>query len=512
MTPTLNWKEIARLTDLVRAEIGGMHVDRIIVPERPYFPGGYVKGEWVMRLTSRKQECVFLFSIRTRHPYFAIRQGKGPKSAPEGTRSPFDLAVSKHIKGARLLEITALPRERMVVLWFTAEGKRDDEERLGLALNLIPALPEAFLVRGGKNVEGWPIIARSRTIRDEAAQTFTLIPPDGSRAPEDMPVRDELFRDAWEMDRAIERALRLEAFELRLAAAQRLVRERVKQAKDRIRQTETALREAEHEADWQHYGDLLKNALMEPPPIVEEKGPKGVVQVRRVYDFRTEQYAIVPCDPKLNPQAQVEKFFSLARRKGRRIEEARTRLSTWRETLAKLESLLATPLPVKDAPESWKGLEKFERAAGLAVGNSGAGAASAAPEKKKGPAWLGKTFVSKDGASIYVGRSKDENLELTFKHARGNDLWMHVRGRPGSHVLIPLNSGKSASLETLLDAAVLCIFYSGGEKWGKTEVDYTFKKYVKRIKDSTEASYVSNKTLIVEPDPARLKRLLEQKD
>jgi predicted ribosome quality control (RQC) complex YloA/Tae2 family protein len=124
--------------------------------------------------------------------------------------------------------------------------------------------------------------------------------------------------------------------------------------------------------------------------------------------------------------------------------------------------------------------------------------------------WLGKRFESREGLMILVGKSRDENLELTFKHARGNDLWLHVRGRPGAHVVIPLTSGRSASLETLLDAAALAIHYSGGANWGKTEVDYTFKKYVKRIRDSTEASYTNNKTLVVEPQPERLKRLLGQ--
>ena len=140
-------------------------------------------------------------------------------------------------------------------------------------------------------------------------------------------------------------------------------------------------------------------------------------------------------------------------------------------------------------------------------GGTGAGAPATGSEKKGG-GWLGKSFVSRDGYAILVGKSRDENLELTFKHARGNDMWMHLRGKPGAHVLIPVQQGKSVPLETLLDAAALTVFYSGGEKWGKTEVDYTYKKYVKRIKDSTEASYTNNKTLLVEPDPVRLKRLL----
>jgi predicted ribosome quality control (RQC) complex YloA/Tae2 family protein len=74
--------------------------------------------------------------------------------------------------------------------------------------------------------------------------------------------------------------------------------------------------------------------------------------------------------------------------------------------------------------------------------------------------------------------------------------------------VIPVPTGKSVPLETLLDAAVLTVYFSGGEKWGKTEVDYTFKKYVKRIKDSSEASYTNNKTLLIKPDAERRKRLL----
>jgi len=87
---------------------------------------------------------------------------------------------------------------------------------------------------------------------------------------------------------------------------------------------------------------------------------------------------------------------------------------------------------------------------------------------------------------------------------------MHVWEKSVEHVVVPLRSKKNASLETLLDAAFLCIHYSNGANWGKTEVDYTQKKYVKRIKDSSEASYVNNKTLVVELDPKRLKELLSQ--
>jgi predicted ribosome quality control (RQC) complex YloA/Tae2 family protein len=181
-------------------------------------------------------------------------------------------------------------------------------------------------------------------------------------------------------------------------------------------------------------------------------------------------------------------------------------MTLFNESAEKNKRLLDELAKITSSPDlwpNWKWLEStFPRATPSEISS----------EMKKGrdSKWHGKSFVSKDGFTIWVGRNKQENLELTFKCARGNDLWLHLRGRPGAHTIIPLPGGKSAPLETLLDAAALTIYYSGGEKWGKTEVDYTFKKHVKRIKDSTEASYTHNKTLIVEPDPERIRRLIQQ--
>ena len=512
MTPTLNWREIARLVEDLRPRILGQFVDRIIVPERARFPSGYLKGEWAMRLHSREADGVLIFSIRARHPYITYSIGKGPKAATAGTRSPFDLAASKLLKGARLRSFEAVPRERSVIFGFEAEG-----EKIGLVLTLIPALPEALLVKlGGPPGQPWPILARSRTLREASAPTH-YSPPDGSKSPSDLGVREELFQGKHGFLSQIESGLDREAFEVRLKSSQRELKDLIKHARDRARQLEVAQREAQAEPNWQRYGDLLKASLIDPPPIQKEKGPKGDLFTRRLYDFEKEEYFAVPCDPKLQASAQALKFYNMARRKGRRLYESELRGTTFRETAEKLEKLLAHPpelpsiLTPSSTPIPWPELERFERAAGrpLQAPTPPSAGRSKGGGKRVG-AWLGKSFTSKDGLTILVGRSRDENLELTFKHARGNDIWMHVRGKPGAHLVIPVNSGKSVPLETLLDAAQLTIHYSSNGKWGKTEVDYAFKKYVKRIKDSTEASYSNNKTLLIEPDAARLKRLLSQ--
>lgn len=524
--PILNWKEIGILCDSFRESLDGLFVDRIIVPERPRFPTGYLKGESAIRLTGRRHEGTLLFSIRPRHPYLVFTPGKGPRAAREATRSPFDQEVAKLLKGRRLLALEPLSRERTVTLWFNDPEERASGGRIGLILVLIPAAPEAVLVRDSGQGPPWPILTRSRPSRNQTrndqGQPLTsqkgclYFPPDGSKAPEDPRVRTQWVGEGRTFLKIIERELEREAFELRLRHSLRELRELLRQAETRIRQAETGLNEALADPDWRKLGDLLKAVLHDPPELETRVQGTEKILFRTLPDFLDGGSLEIPMDPKLSPAEQVEKFYQLARRRTRRTREARARIATLHERLNQLKDqiALAPPLPSAETDEdahpvplNWNALERLERSAHLAP--SGASGPSLSAKAKKG-GWLGKSFVSTDGLSIWVGRSRDENLELTFKHARGNDLWLHLRGRPGAHVVIPLQPGKSVPLETLLDAAMLAIFYSGGEKWGKTEVDYTLKKNVKRIKDSTEVSYVQNKTLLVEPDAIRIQRLLSE--
>jgi len=520
--PFLNWKELERFCALVSPQITGAFIDRVIVPDRPKFPLGFLKGEWALRIDGKKGAHVLLCSVRAQKPSLTHLSGKGPQAAPEGTRSPFDLALSKQIRGARILGLESLPKERMAVLWLSSEGRSPDTERLGILFKLIPAQPEAFLIKvRGPFTQGtlppgpWPIVARSRTVRGEGSELFQL--PDASRAPPDLPLREEVLGISPEATRrhaqVVEEALSREAWEQRVGESQRLLREKLHHAQERARQSELSGKEAENEPDWRKFGDLLKAHLHAPPTVEWEGAPgkEGSKAFRRVQDWESGEEIRLPCDPKISDaRAQIEKYYSLARRKQRRLEEALSRNSAFSESALRYQTRLDSPPEYPD----WKTLEIYERDAGilrkLAQAEAAQGAKGQGKSALSARNWSGKTFVSRDGFPIWVGRTKDENQELTFKQARGNDIWLHVKARPGAHVVVPVPAGKSASLETLLDAAQLTLFYSGGQSWGKTEIDYTFKKHVKRIRDSTEASYTQNKTLVIQNDPERLKRLLAQ--
>ncbi len=505
--PLLNHLEIARLAELLNAECAGAHLDRLIVPERADFPEGYLKSDWVFRLEQRRRELALFLSLRPRACSVSLLEGRGPRHSQQATRSPFDQALSKHLKGLRLQKVRSVERERMLVLEFTGYW---------LIVVLIPALPEALLVDSKTQL----IVARSRTIRGAsreggAAEVWAW--PEPREVPAQLSVREGFLTDAFCYHREVETALKTEAFRLRRDRVRRAVAEQTKALAKTVRQAEEALVAAQAEPDWSLYGETLKAwlyALPEPEPELGTGVGAGSVWVLGEVRVPTS-VGRGASRTSGNPAALIEKFFHLARRRRRRIEEACSRRDSARERLEGLQALSrdggAAAYEIADG--DWRSLVAFERTVGLATAAgegtaSGGEAAAGRALKAAVPArWQGRVFVSKDGFPILVGKSRDENLELTFRIAKGNDLWMHLRGRPGAHVVIPVPPGKSIPLETLLDAAALCIVFSGGRDWGKTEVDYTFKKYVRRIKDSTEASYTHNKTLIASPDPERLERL-----
>ena len=125
-----------------------------------------------------------------------------------------------------------------------------------------------------------------------------------------------------------------------------------------------------------------------------------------------------------------------------------------------------------------------------------------------------RQFSSEEGLNIWVGQDHVQNEELVIRLARGNDLWLHLKGRPGAHVVVQVPNGRTPSLETLLDAATLVAYYSDIKTGEKADVDYTFRKYVKRVSGKKNnqflVTYSQNKTLVVKIEETRLWRLLRQ--
>jgi predicted ribosome quality control (RQC) complex YloA/Tae2 family protein len=108
-------------------------------------------------------------------------------------------------------------------------------------------------------------------------------------------------------------------------------------------------------------------------------------------------------------------------------------------------------------------------------------------------------FETDDGFTILVGKNNKQNDELT-KNAAPNDIWLHTKDIPGSHLIIKMEN-RQISDNALLHAASLAAAYSKAKNSSLVPVDYCLKKYVKKPNGAKPGMviYTDFKTVYVKP-------------
>jgi len=122
-------------------------------------------------------------------------------------------------------------------------------------------------------------------------------------------------------------------------------------------------------------------------------------------------------------------------------------------------------------------------------------------QKSKNPSEIKLTKYIIDGFTVLAGKNNIQNDYLTFKTAKPNDIWLHVRGAFGAHVVI-ISDNKDLPEKVLLKAAEIAAFYSGEKDSEKVNVDYTFKKHVKKPPAGNYGlvTYTNQKTILAKPN------------
>ncbi len=120
------------------------------------------------------------------------------------------------------------------------------------------------------------------------------------------------------------------------------------------------------------------------------------------------------------------------------------------------------------------------------------------------------SFKAADGTEILVGKNNYQNDRLTFKTAAYNDIWLHTKEIPGSHVILR-SGGESPNEETLLLAAQLAVHFSQAKSSSKVPVDYTECRYVKKPSGAKPGFviFTNQHTLYITPDEEMLEAVLK---
>ena len=213
----------------------------------------------------------------------------------------------------------------------------------------------------------------------------------------------------------------------------------------------------------------------------------------------------IELDPKLTPHENVTRTFARYKKLVKARASVHQDIAYATERMGELEALLERLRAGGDPAE----LEAEAVQGGLLPRPQSAPDPKQKQQAPK-PRLPYRTFAGLAGGQIRVGRSARDNDELTLRHSKGSDLWLHTADAPGSHVVLCVERGAEPDPEDVLDAAHLAVHFSPLKGARKADVHVAARKLVHKPKGA-KAGLVTlsgGKVLAVRMQPDRLDRLL----
>jgi predicted ribosome quality control (RQC) complex YloA/Tae2 family protein len=177
-------------------------------------------------------------------------------------------------------------------------------------------------------------------------------------------------------------------------------------------------------------------------------------------------------DPDRTPVEQAERMFDQAAKLERAAEFIPKRRAKLQADLEYLDQLEIDLSMAENHPEIVAVQEELREMGLLSARSS----KTRPPKAESQP----RRYVSPDGFAILVGRNARQNDAVTFDIANANDLWLHVRDAPGSHVVVR-SGGQPLSDQTLEMAAQLAAYFSSLRGERAVPVASTTRRFVTRV-------------------------------
>lgn len=269
----------------------------------------------------------------------------------------------------------------------------------------------------------------------------------------------------------------------RTLTLQKLINNNIERCVKKEKILHKTLEETKDKDKFKLYGELLTSNI-----YAIKDGDKEA----NVYNYYTNDYITISLDPNKSVSYNIQKYYKKYNKLKKSEEMANIQLEHNKIELEYLTSVLTNINLIENYNEIddikneliTEGYIKFSK------------------KKKKSTSTKPLKFISPDGIDIYVGKNNIQNDYLTTKFASKNDIWLHTKNIPGSHVIIKRTSSDIPNT-TLEYAANLAAYYSKGRSGTKVPVDYTEIKNVRKPNGAKAGMviYLTNKTIYIDPKP-----------
>jgi len=103
---------------------------------------------------------------------------------------------------------------------------------------------------------------------------------------------------------------------------------------------------------------------------------------------------------------------------------------------------------------------------------------------------------------VLAGRTDMDNDRLSLHMAAPNDWWFHVRGQPGSHVILRVPKGQEPDRAILKMAAAIAAYHSKSRQGGIVPVSATRARYVTKPHGAKPGTVQIRKEIVLKVRPA----------
>lgn len=256
----------------------------------------------------------------------------------------------------------------------------------------------------------------------------------------------------------------------------RMARQEIKSTHSHLTKLEHRLNELVLLPDEKHLADLLLTNLH----LIKEQS--ALVELN---DWKTNENIRIKLNPELSAQENITRYYRRAKNRVKEWNHIEEQIEVYQQKLASIEEYLQDVLSCTD----FKTLKPLKQT-------------KEAEQKSKQERKPYKEFELM-GYQIWLGKSAKDNDELTLKHAKKDDLWLHARDVSGSHVIIKRKSNQWPPIEVREFAAKLAAKNSKRQHDTLCPVTCTEKKWVRKKKGMMPGEVLVEKeqeVLLVSPE------------
>jgi len=447
-------------------------------------------------------------------PNTSVKENEGvvPASTPKGFRE-FKQITARHLVGSRLESISQENLDRTVVVTLSGrKGGRESEYRF---IAELMGVAGGFYLVDEDGVVLTRLTNRKGGKRDLApGKTYRFLEKGETATFTKKPVQDGKKLSGLLLHREMGKKFNEELNEFRIEEGKihfrSLLTTKLKALSKRLKSLQEDQDKLQRWRESEKDGEILKTHFHRM-----KKGMDSIVLPDAFKELERDldggdppKKRTIPLDPACTPQENVERYFQKAKKSKRGMKEIEKRQDKTDQELESGQQGLREIDQIKsqDSLNQWE--EKYKTLLPKKAKQK------TAPKSAKTPSGIQREFHSSDGLIILVGKNDKQNDEITFRIARGNDLWFHVRNFPGSHVVLLSQKGHDIPRKSIEEAAMMALFFSSRKKDGKGDVIYTKRKYVRKPKGAPVGTVTigREKNIFVRLDPSRLDPLLGKED